>query len=98
MAATGILWVVSGRVLMLVLSSPRLPHRAIVEIVWRASVGVRFKVRLDCVAVECAFVLDLWSSMGVVQYFGRQWPVSRRGRVLAWARTAFAGRARRERD
>jgi hypothetical protein len=55
-------------VVMLVLSWSRLlsflPHRAIVEIVWRASVGVGFKVRLDCVAVDCAFVSDLWSWMG----------------------------------
>jgi len=28
-----------------------LPHRPMVEIVWRAGVGVGFKVRLECVAV-----------------------------------------------
>jgi len=99
MAATGILGCgvgVGSRCLSSpVLSSPlRSLLRAIVGTVWRASVGVGFKVRLEFVVAWCSFVVDFWSSMGVVVYGG--WPVSRQGRVLAWARTAFAGRARRE--
>jgi hypothetical protein len=56
------------------------PHRAIVEAVWRASVGVGFKVRLDCVAVDCAFVSDLWSWMGGGCIVGWLQASSRRGR------------------
>ncbi|PMD12506.1 hypothetical protein NA56DRAFT_481970 [Hyaloscypha hepaticicola] len=72
-------------VVMLVLSSrlvssPILPHRAIVETVWGASVGVGFKVRLDCVAVDCAFVSDLWSWMGGGCIVGWLQASSRRGR------------------
>jgi hypothetical protein len=78
---------------MLVLS-PVSFLRPMVEIVWCASVGVGFKVRLGYVDVRCSFVSDLWSSMGVVVSCGWQRPVSRQGRVLAWART-FAGRVRR---
>jgi hypothetical protein len=59
----------SVRVLMLagwlVLSSPILPQSD-GRIVWCASVGVGFKVRLDFVAVWCSFVVDFLSSMGVV--------------------------------
>jgi hypothetical protein len=102
MAAAGMFFGggVSVRVLMvacwLVLSCSS--SRSDGGIVWCASVGVGFKVRLDFVVVWCSFVVDFLSSMGVVVYCW--WPVSRRGdgRVLAWARTAFAGRARREDD
>ena len=55
--------------------------------VWRASVGVGFKVRLDFGVLSCSFAADILSSMGV--YCGWQKPVSRRT-VLAWARTAWA--------
>jgi hypothetical protein len=83
-------------VVMLVLSSRLLsflPHRAIVEIVWRASVGVGFKVRLDCVAVDCAFVSDLWSWMGGGCIVGWLQASSRRGRFSRGQEQRFAGRA-----
>ncbi|KAN0098496.1 hypothetical protein V8E51_014159 [Hyaloscypha variabilis] len=69
MAATGIFFgggVVLVRVLMLVLS-PLLSgpsERSLKSS--GASVGVGFKVRLGFVVAWCSFVVDLWSSIGVM--------------------------------
>ena len=49
----------------LVLSCPVFPQSD-GGIVWCASVGVGFKVRLGFVVVWCSFVVDFLSSMGVV--------------------------------
>jgi hypothetical protein len=60
--ATGIL----GVGVWVVFSLSSFLHRAMVEIVWLASVGVGFKVCTDYVDMCCSFVSFLLSSMGVV--------------------------------